>query len=623
MRDRRFAEFRDWDRNNRAAPSELDEARAEARLIAEGPTNTDLLYKQRDTLAASVWRIFHDEFVTAARETPERQLSWARALEVTFEKQRIAITSAAMLIREEQDVRGAVDLWQEERDPFSVWDHLSEVHLFERDIDYWSELLIRVHPERGLLAMETIPYPALMSEILTARVREDRDLIEALICAAPVVFDDFGAWTPTRCVSALFVAALVTEHARELRDTLSYAISTYDNEDERREAERSLCDLEQRELPQWMRHAFGLVFARSDGQQIALGYLGHLSRESLLGRGLHHGDKDRWSATTAALAALTATLKHGAVGIKQLREAWQDAERIAKDKDEAAAARNRVRQRRSSGRKRDQEGEGARNLRAEGLPLLYGAATLLEAPSTSEAELVLFWSWFEELLEGRDPGLSLVNHGTSLWDVPQRIGVLLSRLPDPGARLRETYTKLEPQRRRALFAHRYEDIYHDLESIILLRTGLNAAVISIDGRMDGARADAARGIFFWIYSAARRLWLTAVLDQAATKEDLVAVCFAFMPFLFGDTLEAALKLVIPPLATDACVLSKGCTNLLLNGVDASKLLAFVTGAGADLEAALQDAWQWSILTGRKEVFPEHLRRLASELSITINTPRDG
>jgi hypothetical protein len=214
----------------------------------------------------------------------------------------------------------------------------------------------------------------------------------------------------------------------------------------------------------------------------------------------------------------------------------------------------------------------------------------------------------------------LITHGNSLAEVPQRFGVLLSRLPSPDARLHATYAKLEPQRRRALFAFRYNEIPNDLESVVLLRVGLNVAINWLDRVKVGEQADAARNLFFWIYEAARRLWLTTVLDTENTKKQLVIDCFAFMPFLFGEEIGDALKKAIPPIAGDARLLVEACENLRRNGVEAANLPALITEAGADLIAALHDAHQWSELTGRKEDFPEHLQKLASELGIDFAQP---
>jgi hypothetical protein len=455
-----------------------------------------------------------------------------------------------------------------------------------------------------------------MKEILLLFFREDRDSIEELIPAAPPGFDEHGRWIQGRSVAALLVTDLITQHARELQQALSYPVRDYGtDEDQKAEAKRALEDLEQRELPAWMRHAFGLLLQRPDGKHIALGYLAHLSRGTLAGRGQPLVDKDRWTADAAALDALAAAFKDASTGVAEVREAWRTAATLAHELEEADAKRIRVRPRSARKKTSEREGEGARTLYGDGLPFLYAAAALLGDAVAAEREIATLWTWFEELLEGRDPGLSLVTHGASLTDVPQRIGFLLSRLPDPDVRLKSAYAKLEPMRRRALFAHRYEELYADLESVVLLRVGLNAAANWLDRVRVGEHAEAARALFFWIFARARRLWLTAVLDTGDTKRSLVSLCFAFMPHLFGDALGEALQRTIPPIANDPRVLTEACTNLRINRLDPERLSALIADAGADLRGALRDAHQWSELTGRKESFPEHLQNLAAELGI--------
>ena len=623
MRDPRFAKARTWEQYNRATSEQIEKARLSARAVANGPTDTALLKKATEALEddrPSCWHAFHDEFVAAARETPDRQAAWAHALGEAFVTARDGLESSALLKSEARDFHGAIALWKQEKNPFSVWDRLPYVHLLAPDsIRHWTDLLIRVHPEQGLRAIDTIPYPGLMSEILSLHFREDRDLIEDMIKAAPRLLDSRGCWSEERSVAALFVTKLITKHAEELDNILASADHMGGDVNQTVEAEQTRKSVQEDVLRPWMEHAFDLLLQRPDGLKIALGYLGHLSRRQLLGRGQHQDGQKQWTAQSAALTALAATLKRASVSVARMRATWEAAEQLAFDKEREDAKRNRVR-RRPSGKRSEREGEGAGTLHVDGLPYLLGSAVLLGDAPHSEAELEMFWSWFEELLERRDPGLSLITHSDSLTEVPRRFGFLLSRLPSPAARLRASYEKLEPQRRRALFAHHYEEIHHDLESVVLLRVGINAAANWLDRVKMGQEAEAARELFFWIDKEARRLWLTAVLDVENSKKQLISTFFAFMPFLFGEALGEALKRVIAPIAPDAKMLSEACAMLALNGVEAAKLPALIADAGADLIAALHDVHQWSELTGRKEDFPEHLQKLAAELGIDFAQP---
>jgi hypothetical protein len=627
VRDPRFAETNDRERRNIPTSEEVAEACASGRAIAEGPAEAALLGRAQDGLQGrrpAIWRAFHEEFVAAAREEAARRTAWTNALENAFEAARARLATDFSGKRDEREFEAASRDWHERTDPFAVWGK-RDPHVSHHHDAIWSlgSMLLQIAPAQGLRAIDSLPYSSLMKELLYLFCQEDRALIESLIEAAPPVFDDQGQWRPERSVTALLVIELITKHAEALHGAVSRPIHLFLDEERRLAARQASDDLEKHELPSWMCHAFGLVLRRPDGVGIALGYLAQLSRERLLGRGQTPPEKDHWRAGDATLVALTAALARASVGVAQARDAWTAAEQRAHAAEEGPAKRTSVRPRSARG-KNDAESEGARSLRTEGLPFLHGAAVLLgDAATASGRDLALFWSWLEELLVGRDPGLSLIHHGTSLSEVPQRLGFLLSRLPNPDALLRAAYGKLEPQRRRALFAHRYEELYHDLESVFLLRVGLNAAVNWFDWVKDGEQADAAREFFFWIHEAASRLWLTAVLDTGETKRQILVVCYAFMPFLFGERLGDALKRSIPAIANDPRVLTEACVNLRRNGIEAERLRGIIAEAGAELNGALRDVHQWSLLTGRVDAFPEHLRKLASELRVSLDAPESS
>lgn len=619
MRDPRFA--RDWERHHQASPEDIAKAQEIAKALAEGPADKALLdaaWESIEEKHRNTWSEFFEAFVTAARSSPETQRVWAETFERAFAAAQDSLGSRLMLIGDEHALQSATTDWNEERDPFSVWESdRYEIHRAGDKFYDCSGLLLRIAPDRGSRALDSLPYPGLMSELLVISCQEDRELIEELIRVAPLVFDAQGVWLPSRSVSALLATSLITRHAERLTEALSYSARASLDESEKTKAEAELQQLQQEELPTWMLHTFSLVLQRPDGLRIALGYLGHLSREVLLGRGLSHTRKDTWNVYFAAAAALATALRQAGARVGQVREVWLAAEKLAGDKKKRDAKRRRV-GRRSSKSADGDDAEGARSLHAEGLPLLLGAAYLLGNTPESEAEIEAFWAWFDELLDCRDPGLSLITHGQSLGDVPQRFGFLVSRLSCPADRIRATYQKLEPQRRRALYGHRYEEIHEDLESVVLLRVAMNAATNWYDRVKGTDDANAARELFFWIYEAARRLWLTAYIDTEHQKENLVSVCFAFMPFLFGEEIGSALKRALPSIANDARMLAEACANLRLNGISAPKIRTLVSDAGADLVGALEDIHQWSQLTGRKEDFPPHLQQLATDLQLDFS-----
>jgi hypothetical protein len=631
VRDPRFSRARAWEQHNRPTPVQVEEARTRGHAIADGPVDVERLKEAGEALERQrpgIWEAFHGEFVRAVRQTPERRALWVHALEDAFDAARGALSTSLLSELDGSAFEGASLNWKETKDPFSVWGGRdTDVAYSREDLWLWGQVLLQVAPEAGLRALDALPYPSLMDEILVLYFREDREAIEAFIEAAPIAFDEHGRWVSSRSVAALLVTDLVTEHARSLQNAVRYPIRSYGaNDEERAKADVELKELEQSELPTWMRRAFGLLLERPDGKRIALAYLANVSHGKLIGRGLQPHNNDLWTADAAALEALAMMLKGASVGVGEVREAWRSAATIACEDEEDTAKRIRVGRRVADPKVDERDGEGARTLYGQGLPFLHGAAVLL-GDSADADSIAALWGWFADLLVGRDPGLTLINHGTSLTEVPQRIGVLLSRLPDPDVRFKSAYAKLEPVRRQGLFAHRSEGLYDDLESIVLLRVGLNTAANWFDRVKVGEQAEAARALFFWIYERARRLWLTAALDTGDAKQSLVSSCFAFMPYLFGDALGDALRRAIPPIASDPRLLVTACANLHINHAEPRRIEAFVADAGADLPDALRTVRQWAELTGLKQNWPEHLRTLAEELGIDqadpVNTPESG
>jgi len=621
VRDPRFAQANAWEQHNRVTAEQIAQTRIDARTIAIAGADCTSLQSARSRLDKSLpgcWHAFHEEFISAVREAPDRQEQWTLAIGTVFSDARDSILSASMDGEDRRGLRGAAERWRREWNPLSVWRHHSSHFSFWRDeLWYWGMLFVYINPEEGLRALDAIPHPWLVEEILSLHFREDRELIEEMIRAAPPVFDAHGTWVAERTFVALLVTEMITTHAMALREAISGSTQNHPKGAESHLSDSAIQDLESRELPAWLRRAYGLLLQRSDGLQIALGYLGRLSREVMLGRGRGRDGQEQWNAYSASLVELVAILRPAGVSVAKVRATWVAMERLAEE-DALRPTRRSVLPpppNKQTGR----QGEGAQRLRSEGLPLLVGAAVMLEAAPNSSAEIECLWSWFEELLVGRDPALSLTTHGTSLQDIPQRLGFLISRLPDPSSCIHATYLRLEPQRRRAQFSFRYEDYDIDIASVILLRVALNAAVNWQESEKD--EAGAARELFYWIYGAARRLWLTAVLDTNHRKVRLVTVCFAFMPFLFSDALDEALKQVIPPIAGDSRLLAEACAMLSANKVEPTLLAEMVTKAGANLRAALHDTRQWAELTGHSEYYPDSLRSLAEKLQLESSEPR--
>ncbi len=519
----------------------------------------------------------------------------------------------------------AAEDWRCEKDPFSVWTHQSlSIELRDNQTILALSrlnLLLRVDPERGLRACDALPFPGIMAGVFYwgYDVEQDRELIETLLAEAPSVFDDCGAWRPEHRVSALLVTTLVIDHAQRLHAALTsrswrLKAPAAGPEAPVAAAEQALREVETTELPGWMRRAFGILLQRTDGRPIALGYLAHLVERTHGGR-VAGPEKKGWSAFEQGLTSLCEALVAAGASTADVREAWMRHERVAKEKEEDAAARPTAR-RPSTRDRKARVGEGARRLHGHGLPYLWGAALMLGEDPRSPEDAGHIWAWFEELLEKRDPGLRLVEHGNANVEAAQRLGLVLSRAPRPSELFLHAYQRLEPQRRRAQHGSFYDYGADDLESMLLVRVGLHAALCWV-----AREAPPARSLFVEIYRIARRLWLTAPHSNFdETRKNLVTLCFAFMPGLFGDDLGAALTETIPAVADDARMLADACWFLWKNGVEPSRIVPLVREAGGDLLQAMRDAQQWSEIVAieqRQQEFPLDLQQFAAALGLTV------
>jgi hypothetical protein len=578
----------------------------------------EALVYQPDTQQA-----FDDAFVEAVRETPERVRGWSAVLEQALREARAGIPARLLVKEDESALLESSRRWQEETDPFAILGRrLHYVTLSpDDDLYWWSEVLLRVDPASGLRLLDSLLDPGLMSELLEqSPVVQDHSLIETMIQAAPAMLDEQGVWLPQRSVALLLVIRLVVRHARELWGMLSQAqwhLKVGSGGEAQQDATGAIEAIVEQELPQWLARAFALLLERPDGIHLAVRYLGHLSsRTQYLTEPTQEDPDFSWQARRVCFEMFVRGLTSARVRPERFYEAWMAAERLAAAKATREAKRQVVR-RRSSLDRIQREGEGARTLHADGLPLLVSAACLIETSGTVSRDVELFWGWFEELLKGRDPALEQAPDGAPLLAAAQLFGALVAKAGAPGERIRATYARLEPQRRRCLYASHYQElVYQNVESIFLLRVGLYALTHWVAQTRSSGERDRDREYFFEIYEASCRLWLTATNDRQGQRRRLVTACFAYLPLL-SERLDIALKRTLPRVATNPLSLAEACANLRLNGVDVLSLPPLVADAGFDLVAALRDAHRWSALTGDEAAFPKHLQDLAGELGIEL------
>jgi len=619
-----------------ATSDDIERIRTRARAVATAPASLVTIAQAeaelRDT-RISWWHSFQEEVVASIREDRTRQNEWAEMLQREVERYAADLASLEMLRGEAQALIAAADNWKSERRAVAVWGHMSSrLHYWDDNVLLPVNLLIRIDPPRGLQALDALPFPGMMERALRKgyHLGEDRGIIEAMLIAAPRVFDESGAWLSSHSVAALLATELIAEHAQRLDGALSRTIwdlKVAGSSDTPRYAEavdtrhRARVD----ELPKWMCKAFAILLQRPDGAFIAANYLPYIATKALTSQGSvpRVADDDQWSVLDCGLEALVVSMREAGMVVDDIRRAWL----MAEDRDRAVETGRlgkRTVHRRLPPKKTDRQGEGARRLYGRGLPYLFGAAMMLGADPSSDGDLQRLWEWLLELLEGRDPGLRLISRDDVGAVVAQRLGFLWARVVEPAEAYRRTYDRLESQRRRAHHRFEYDDYDLGIESAFLVRVGLHVAA-NWHGRTreDGGDDAAPRQMFFRIYAAARRLWLTCPHDLVGnTSRNLVPLCFAFVPALFANDITPALAATIPPIAGEPGMLAEACWYLWQNGIEPTKLVPLVRAAGGDLEEALRDLAQWADLTTtrpeqREHAFPRMLQDLAAALGLPL------
>ncbi len=504
-------------------------------------------------------------------------------------EEKLSVWAASFPSAEEESLRSSLqasmDEWHEELDPFSVWGHPSgrlEVYMGpdrERAPSLVTRLL-QISPEHGLRALDALPFPGLMMNAiwLGPNYVEDPERLEQLLNAAPIVFDERGVWK-NHSVAALLLTDLIIDHPR-------------------------------RRNPR-PEQGFDALLRRPDGRTIALGYLAYLVDHTM-------GDNTYAqvpSAREVGLQALCKVLLEQGVTVSDVYRAWQNAEATAKEKVSRGAKILVMSPEQRRKQERERRGEGARTLEGRGFSYLLGAAHLLGEQPCSQEDSATLWSWFGELLEGRDPSVSRLDPQKNEASV-KRLGELLSQASRPGACYQRLYRRLELQRRRSQHRrfYRYASDDRDFQSVFLLYVGLFTAGYWSDR---GAK-EAPRALFFEIYAQARRLWLTAKLDFDDSRSRIVIACFAFLPGNFGEELPAVLPKVLAPIANNPEMIADAAWLLHKNGIDLPRLVTLMRDAGVDLEEAIRDLYQWSVLSDRPIEFTSNAQALAKKLGLVLH-----
>lgn len=598
-------------------PTDELAARRLAEKTARGPADVAALRDAEEERREAnpppkAWRVFVESFAAEITRDEARRRAWSEALIKAVHEEMGDVQKLARRDDERAHLAREAEDWKKEADPFEVWDRKWDRDVVSHTTSMFGLLghLLRIDPGAWVDAVDSLPSPRWMRlECLFSSLPEDYDLVLDLLTRAPPVFDVKGQ---RASVVALLLLEQAEKHAQELYEAVDFPARTTSDEALRAETKEKLATLRRGELPEKLRQTYRVLLARPDGHAIAPALLARLGRNVLLSA----DPGDGFSVHRCALDALAVVLAQAGIGVTELQAAWEAWERRDEQQAKAAAREPRRLARGRTGKKPERWGEGRRTLHADGLPILVGAADILtELPPAAELAAEL-WRWFERLLVGRDPGLGLVEHGSSSSLVPNLLGAMLARVPHPAEAWRSTYKKLEPQRRRLLYGRRYDDLDVDLGSRLLITVALAGCGHAMRSATDPAGQHAIHGWFWAVFDAAQRLRLTCRFDLNDARRNLVARCFAFMPALFGDHhLDEALRRAVPLIATDPPLLALASWLLWKNGVAPERLEPLLVRAGVNLRAALRDA-------NEERDAPVELQELAQALGVALDTPSE-
>ncbi len=580
-----------------------EEVRVLALDLASGEADTNRLWAQNDEsgrgASLNVTGV-REHFVDLVRADLRLRDRWTRHLEdrvrgllADLPNSESGLGSRRRVPREA--LEALLKTWKVGADPAAIWDHPS------RQLDYFPDirgfgdanLLVQINPAVACEALEPLILPTFIQQGMEwgHRLSEDRELLLEVLRVAPAVFDG-DTWT--RNVVALLALELAVEHAAKLEHALRILEHQSPWHIDMPQANRAahavaVERLRSSELPGWLRLAFEQVLCRADGRKMLLLLLPLLCRRVLHARQMGQPTCD---PNELALDQLAGILRDVGVTTAELRDEWQAHEAIVAAHAQAPAAKTAP-----------PTAEGARSLIGEGVPYLIGALSLLLSVAPNNAsvtELAEIWKWFDTLLQDRAPDLERLEHATGAHNLVRQLGLVLSRLTSPGASFADTYRRLEPQRRRAEHGYRYDDYQRNVESMLLLRVALSAAENMVT---DVADRSAARSLFHQAYAYARRLWLTQGGADNSKPEGLVAICFAYIPAIFGEAVPDVVPSLVAPIAADSGLTLAAANYLRLNRVPVDAIVALFVLGGANLvEMAREEREWWGQGDGRPSWF---------------------
>ncbi len=612
MRDPRFGRaYGKFDEQLPAAT--LASVRARALLAAAAVPDKEMLLNEmswQGDLSPAESRAYKSTLIDTIKADPKKRQVWVASLSSI-------IQSEIQSHRDDDGVRRVREDWLKRQNPFSAWERrfssesgLRMVgHLYI--VGFALYLLFEIDHRAWVQFLDTFPAPnfAFASFHSWFVVSQDRELLEDLIRTAPPVLSPNGEWLEHRPIAGLLIVPQIIAHAERLIEAIRHTYYGTTSSNENAELESVTKD----ELPNWMRSAFRIVLDRADGHPLLVGYLAHLYGVPAMSHRRH----EPWDARDCARRILAEELASRKTTVQFVRTVWNRSSASAPDSRTEASTT-------TSGRFSEHEGEGARGSSGHGGDYLYAAAMIAEASSSLPAEITELWQFLEDRLLARDYIFRYFLDREYHYDATRLFARLFARLPVPGEALQRLYRQLEPQRRRAMYGWRYEGEYNvETSSQFTIQLGQFLCQQSNPWGTPAQHHD----LFWWLYDAARRLWLTSAWSLLDSDRYIVANFFSFLPAVFGENLQDALARALAPIRNDAWIVSMAGACLWRNGIEAQEVARLFQSVGVHLPTALRDAHQWASISENRQdrvdpatsAFPAVARDLAKALHIVFET----
>lgn len=539
-------------------------------------------------------------FVAALAVDPAQHLRWRAFLST--------VTVIAPSSPEEVTARhlqAISQAWRTCRYPFALWtdqrfsNRSFPAMLLPPAVTLAFRLLRGLDPACWLRAADQLPLPQFGREALSAEeVVDDDELLPALIEVAPAL--DVQQQPPSAAL--LFLLENVGWHVRKVHEALAGVRQRFDEKgSERAEAEARLMLFHGEEAPRWLQRCFKSLLRRPDGVEVACRWSAHLFRRVCR----PDSGRAQWRAESVILPELLAVLAgHQGLEVHVLHSLWQRDQQTgaAWDRDWPLGSTDES----------EWSGEGGKQLRTVGLPLLLVAVDLAERRQgqvpgrmAPEAQSAL-WTWLLVLLQGWDPGLRLldvdVRHTRTQEDwalqewAMNKLGGLLLAQGKPVDALREALRGLRSQHRRALFSPHAEGMYWNWcpapEDVILLAAQYAAGLLAI------YHGESAQGqALFWVAFDEIMLRYLQVppgrhLARFTTLRGVIVRSFALVRGVFAGEWRLAAARMLQVTKIDAWIVLRAARSMAINGLPDEEVRDLLLSQHVDLAVIEQEVQRW-------------------------------